>query len=76
MRCRKVRRSLLAALDGELAPAEREVVRAHVAACAACRAIEAEAVRLHRALADLPQAASLPAGLAEATMRRVRAEAA
>ena len=74
MRCRTVRRSLLAARDGELAPVEREALDAHLGACEACRALAGETARLHRALAAMPQRADVAPGLAEATLRRVRAE--
>ena len=74
MRCRTARRSLLAARDGELAAAEREALDAHLSACETCRALAEETVRLHRALAAMPQTAAVPPGLAEATLRRVRAE--
>jgi putative zinc finger protein len=76
MRCRTARRSLLAARDGELAPVEREALDAHVGACETCRALAGETARLHRALAAMPQRADVPSGLAEATLRRVRAEVA
>ena len=74
MGCRTARRSLLAARDGELAAAEREALDAHLGDCQACRALAEETTRLHRALAAIPQSAALPPGLAEATLRRVRAE--
>ena len=74
MRCRTARRSLLAARDGELAPAEREALGAHLSGCEGCRALAGETARLHRALAAMQQRAEVPPGLAEATLRRVRAE--
>ena len=74
MRCRTARRSLLAARDGELVPVEREALDVHLSACEACRALAGETARLHRALAAMPQRADVPPGLAEATLRRVRAE--
>jgi hypothetical protein len=74
MRCRTARRSLLAARDGELAPVEREALDAHLSVCEACHALAGETARLHRALAAMPQRADVPPGLAEATLRRVRAE--
>ena len=72
MRCRKARRNILAALDGELGTAERESLNAHLSDCEACRAAADETTRLHRALAGMPQATDLPVGLETATLRRVR----
>jgi anti-sigma factor RsiW len=59
-------------LDGELEPAAREGVRAHIAACAGCRAEET----LRRRLADLLAAVPAPAApsLAERVLARLEAD--
>lgn len=74
MRCGKVRRSLMAALDRALDDGEARAVEAHLAGCDACGAEASRWRTLHQALAALPQAAAVPAGLEQATLRRVRAE--
>jgi hypothetical protein len=63
----------LAALDGEVATAEREALQAHLSGCQDCRAAAGETTRLHHALDALPRTAAVPAGLEQATLRRVRA---
>lgn len=73
MRCRGTRRMLLAALDGEITVAEREALDAHLSGCETCRAAAGETARLHHALRALPGAVAVPAGLEQATLRRVRA---
>jgi anti-sigma factor RsiW len=72
MRCRGARRSLLAALDGELGTAEREALNTHLSGCEACRTAADETARLHRALAGMAQVADPPVSLESATLRRVR----
>jgi anti-sigma factor RsiW len=52
MKCRRCRQSFSALLDGELSPAERAGVEAHLASCAACATGLAQ---LRRALAQLDQ---------------------
>jgi len=50
-----VREDLSAYLDGALAPADRALVRDHLAACAACRAAAAELSATARLIAALPR---------------------
>ena len=51
MRCEDARERLSAFVDGELPADEAEKMRAHLAACASCRAEEAELRRLSGAIA-------------------------
>ena len=64
------RERLSAYLDGELAPAERAGVEAHLAACAECTAFLAELAAVDEAAAALP--AEAPAGYFETFPARLR----
>lgn len=54
MTCDECRAALSARLDGEEAGSTAAAVEAHLAGCAACRAFETNAARLHRALRVSP----------------------
>lgn len=75
MTCDEVRERLGSLQDGELEPAERAGVEAHLASCEPCRAARAELARQHEALARAfePLRAQGPA-LAERVNARLRAE--
>jgi anti-sigma factor RsiW len=60
-------------MDGEITAAERQALDAHMSGCETCRAEGGETARLHRALGALREAPAVPAGLEQATLRRVRA---
>lgn len=68
MTCREARRSFGARLDRRLAPAGRDALDAHLAACAGCRAELARWESAADALRALGPTA-VPAGLAERAFR-------
>jgi hypothetical protein len=71
--CREVREDIVALQRDELSPLRAESIRRHLASCAECRE---EALGLELASRDLTKLPELapPAGLIEATMRRVASE--
>ena len=71
--CELVRQALQDGLDGELSPAERRRVDAHLATCVACRQVAAGYRRLFAALDGPVLPAPRPAFVA-GVMRRVTAE--
>jgi anti-sigma factor RsiW len=60
MNCRKAEKLLLRSLDGRLGERERDRLAAHLAACLACRKLEAEYRSMFRLLKDGPAAEPLP----------------
>ena len=76
MRCQRARKSMTAAVDGELSPRRRRALDGHLAACAACRRELAVTERMLTALEGLPMEAAVPVRLEQATLRRVRLAAA
>jgi len=76
MRCQRARKSMTAAVDGELSPRRRRALDGHLAACAACRRELAVTERMLTALEGLPMEAAVSARLEQATLRRVRLAAA
>jgi anti-sigma factor RsiW len=68
--CATIREQMQGYLDGELPPAEREAVAAHLAACPACRRLAESCERLWAAL-DEPALPEPPAGLVGHVMRRI-----
>jgi Putative zinc-finger len=76
MRCGRAQRMMAAALDGALGSRQRDALGRHLAACAPCGEEMARSERLHAALAAVPTEVPVPPGLADATLRRIRAVAA
>jgi predicted anti-sigma-YlaC factor YlaD len=60
MKCREVRKRLAEQVAGELFPSEQEVIAAHLAQCAACRAEASVLERCERALGVLGAVAEAP----------------
>ena len=60
MSCRKAEKLILASLDGRLDARGRDRLAAHLAACLACRKVEAEYRSMLRLLKDGPAAEPLP----------------
>lgn len=71
MGCEQALEAISAALDGELSPAERAELEAHLSGCPDCRAL-AEDLRVLTAALDRTEAAP-PPGLAAGVMERVAA---
>jgi len=68
------RENLVAYLDGELAPAEADAIRAHIEACADCRAYAGLLKSSYDALEHI-EAAEAPAGFAAKVKSRARRRA-
>lgn len=68
MTCQEIKSHLPLLLYGELDGAQQAACEEHLAGCAACRAEREKLERLHRLLAERPQAEASAALLAEARM--------
>ena len=68
MTCEETRRRIHDALDDERTGSLPELVRAHIAACSACRDVERDLLSLIQALRALPRA-PLPAAALDAVWR-------
>lgn len=71
--CTEVRQHAFAACDGELTAAEVEVVDAHLAACAPCRARFTADATLHHAVRAATRLDAAPASLRERVERLLHA---
>jgi anti-sigma factor RsiW len=76
MRCARAQKMMTAALDGELSPAARRALDAHVAGCAGCRRELAATERTLGLLETLPAETAVSERLEQATLRAVRVAAA
>jgi len=72
MRCGRAQKSLIAALDGELAPRRRQALDRHLTGCAACRGELATTERVLAMLDARPAEAPVSVALEQATLRRIR----
>jgi anti-sigma factor RsiW len=72
--CQNIRRQLSAYVDGELTPAQRTEVDAHLASCPDCQQEVAELKMLAAGLAALPQLRPAPRFLAEVRRKIARGD--
>ena len=68
--CRRVQERLSAYQDGELKPAEREGITAHLQGCQACRETYEELEKVWQSLGDLPEIQPAP-GFYAGLLRRI-----
>jgi anti-sigma factor RsiW len=71
MNCQDASLSLQLALDGEIAPAEREALERHLSTCLACRRM---AAWLDELAADYPVVEAVDAGFTDDVVRALRQE--